>query len=363
MICHKPIKDLIDWDQRRLDAEGKFEQVSEQFAIGGQSAKGAPTPAPSLSGITAEITPGNEISVNGLGVIGSAGDRLLDRVSVALPLGQHIALIGKVGEGAATLAQVLGGRITVYSGSVSVPGETAGSGSKLAYVGPEAVIFDATLRDNMLYGLRQSGKPNATGQSLAMDSATFEARLLDILRIVGLDEMVFGFGLARPLDPQASKELALRIYELRTNIREKLAAAGVADAVEPYDPTRFIKNASIGENILFGWPSGEAFTGESLSQHAFTRQILTQSGLMEPLTELGRRIAVTMLEIFEGLPPDHILFEQFGFFSAERFPEFRELLSRYEMGGLSEADRSRLLGAGDAVCRAAPPPRADRSDA
>ena len=28
-----PVKELIDWDQQRLDAEAKFQQVTEQFAL------------------------------------------------------------------------------------------------------------------------------------------------------------------------------------------------------------------------------------------------------------------------------------------------------------------------------------------
>lgn len=51
-----------------------------------------------------------------------------------------------------------------------------------------------------------------------------------------------------------------------------------------------------------------------------------------------------MLDIFEGLPADHILFEQFAFFPAQAFPIYRELLARFVLAEPEEPDRSRLLG-------------------
>jgi putative ABC transport system ATP-binding protein len=352
-----PIKELIDWDQQRLDAEAKFQQVSEQFAIGVPQTGDRPALTVASAPAMIDSTEGRQIAITGLSVVGSAGDRLLDRVILALPLGKHIALVGKVGEGAATLAQVLGGRITAFSGSVTLAGQSMPLSEPerqgLAYVGPEAAILDGTLRDNIIYGLRRGDTAGETDGStksgeLALagcdSDAAFDARLVAVLMIVGLDELVFRLGLARPLETHAITEMRQRIPELRAHIRARLMDLGVADAVEPYDPARFIRNASIGENILFGWPTGETFIGERLSRHAFTRKVIDQCGLTEPLTQLGQRIAATMLEIFEGLPPDHILFEQFAFFSADSFPEYRELLGRSGMGGQNEADRVRLLG-------------------
>jgi putative ABC transport system ATP-binding protein len=350
-----PIKELIDWDQQRLDAEAKFQQVSEQFAIGAEPPKAGPPPSEASAPVVLDSTEGGQITITGLSVVGSAGDRLLDRVTLALPLGKHIALVGTAAQGPATLAQVLGGRITSFGGSVTLAGQPLAlpgpARRGLAYVGPEAVILDGTLRDNIVYGLRQSAAEptqdkNISAHALAgcVGTAEFESRLVAVLMIVGLDELVFRFGLARPLEANATTEMRQRIPELRARIRARLIAMGVADEVEPYDPARYIRNASIGENILFGWPTGEAFIGERLGDNAFTRKILDQCALTGPLTQLGQRIAATMIEIFEGLPPNHILFEQFAFFSADSFPDYRELLGRSGMGGLTEPDRVRLLG-------------------
>ena len=351
-----PIKDLIDWDQQRLDAEAKFEQVTEQFSLKGE---------PEAIGLSQPVTADEnnardaEIAIAGLKVVGSNGDRLLDRITLSLPFGEHVALIDKTGDGAATLAQVLGGRITAFNGTVSLSGQllaTLGPTERrrlLAYVGPDAVIFDSTMRDNIIYGLRlgkvdgafDSGAETIDySQAGCRNNAELELKLVAVLSVVGLNDFVFRSGLSRPVEADVASDIRLRITELRTRIRTKLDALGVADAIEPYAAGRYIRNATISQNILFGWPIKPALVAESLSHDAFTRHVLDQCGLTAPLTLLGQRVATTMLEIFEGLPSDHILFEQFSFFSAESFPDYRELLRRQEKGDASEGDRVKLLG-------------------
>lgn len=144
--------------------------------------------------------------------------------------------------------------------------------------------------------------------------------------------------------------IAHDITTIRARIHDRLAALSVADAIEPYNPALYIRNASIGENILFGWPTDQTLTGASLAQHGFAISVFERTGLNAPLLEIGRRIAATMLEIFEGLPADHVLFEQFAFFSAEEFPGYRELLARWSQGQTIEADRARLMGLAMLYC-------------
>ncbi|WP_332688422.1 cyclic nucleotide-binding domain-containing protein [Bosea sp. (in: a-proteobacteria)] len=115
-------------------------------------------------------------------------------------------------------------------------------------------------------------------------------------------------------------------------------------AIEPYDPTRYTRNATIGENIVFGVPVEPGLVGASLASHALTRRVLADLGLTEPLLEIGRRIAATMLEIFADLAPGHVLFEQYSFIAAENFQEYGDVLGRVEAGTASEADRTRLIG-------------------
>ena len=366
-----PIKELIDWDQQRLDAEAKFQQVSEQFAFAGpaDAAPSSQAAPPQAAG----LDPGGAIQISGLSVGGSAGDRLLDRVSLTLPLRQTVLLADRSGEGAATLAQVLGGRITDYNGVVTLPGkawtrpDAPASRRVLAYVGPEAAILDGSLRDNILYGLRRiasSGERSArTGQEtdsgaetldLALagcdDAAGLTQRLISTLETAGLDDLVFRHGLARRLSPEAAGRIASDIAAIRERIRDRLGVLGAGDAIEPYDPLRYIRNGTIAENLLFGWPIDQRLTVDGLADHAFVGEVIERAGLTRPLIDLGRRIAETMLEIFEGLPPDHMLFEQFAFFSAEAFPAHREMLARLAGGRPSATDLARLTGLAMRYC-------------
>jgi putative ABC transport system ATP-binding protein len=65
-----------------------------------------------------------------------------------------------------------------------------------------------------------------------------------------------------------------------------------------------------------------------MADHPVVRGVLDESGLTADLVEMGERIAATMLEIFQGLPMGHPLFEQFSFLSADELPEYEAILAR-----------------------------------
>lgn len=347
-----PVKDLIDWDQQRLDVAAKFQQVAELFPLKGE----APSPSPAGADGDLALPATGLIVAQGLTVVNPMGDHVLDRVSLSLPLQRQIALSGEADAGAGILAQVLGGRLGTSDGSLTLAGipisalSPEARGRAIAYLGPEPVVLDGSLRDNILYGLRRvgSGAQDLADWSIdhrradAADEAELALRLVEILRIVGLADAVFRFGLSRKVDPGSSAAVVHRIAEIRASVRTRLVARGAV--IEPYDPARYTRNATIGENILFGVPVEPALVGSRLASHAMTRRVLDELALTETLTGIGRRIAATMLEIFRDLAPGHVLFEQFSFIAAEDFQEYREVLGRIEAGAGSEADRTRLIG-------------------
>lgn len=350
-----PVKELIDWDQQRLDVEAKFQQVVEHFALNGD----APVESLARGGSAAACLPATGLIVaQGLTVVNPTGDHVLDRVSLSLPLQRHIALSGGASEGAGVLAQLLGGCLSLSDGSLTIAGMPLSAlspelrGRAIAYIGPEPVILEGSLRDNILYGLRRvvPDTANPAGWSVdpgganAADEAELNRKLVEVLRIVGLADPVFRFGLACKLEPETPADLVLRISEIRARIRARLAERGAEAAIEPYDPARYTRNATIGENILFGVPVDPALVGANLASHELTRRVLADLDLAETLSGIGRRIAATMLEIFRDLAPGHVLFEQYSFIAAEDFQEYRELLGRVEAGATTDADRTRLLG-------------------
>lgn len=350
-----PVKELIDWDQQRLDVEAKFQQVVEHFALNGDGSFESPA---SEAGDATCLAAAGLIVARGLTVVNPTGDQVLDRVSLSLPLQRHIALSGGTNEGAGVLAQLLGGSVSASDGSLTIAGiplsqlSPEARGRAIAYLGPEPVILEGSLRDNVLYGLRRvvpdeadpAGWSVDPGRANAADEAELDLKLIEVLKIVGLAEPAFRFGLAGKLDRRTPSDVVLRISDIRARIRTRLTECGMDAAIEPYDPARYTRNATIGENIVFGVPVDPALVGASLASHALTRRVLADLGLTDALLRIGRHIAATMLEIFRDLAPGHVLFEQYSFIAAENFQEYRDALGRVEAGAANEADHTRLIG-------------------
>jgi putative ABC transport system ATP-binding protein len=180
------------------------------------------------------------------------------------------------------------------------------------------------------------------GQAEEIDEA-----VIAVLEAVDLSESVYRLGLGRRLDPADEKALAPRIIAVRRALNQALAEDNASNLIEPLDPQRFNRNATLGENLLFGVMRDPKADEEALFSDPDLRAVLDSEGLIEALTEVGTRIASTMVEIFEGVSSDHFLFERFSFIAAEELPQFKEILSRSKPGRTSTpppSDAARLIG-------------------
>ena len=353
-----PLKELIDWDQQRQDVAVKYDQVMEQFS-GAAMLPVARGDAPPLSHGVIEM-----LSVR---VAGAGGEALLERASLTLPLGSAIALCALSGNGASVLAQVIGRRIAAYSGTVRIAGhDLAGLpavalGRRMAYAGPDAMVFQGTIRDNVLYGLRKAPEtadaiapergdgPVADGAGIdysaagAASAEEIDARIVAALFAVGMDDAVYRLGLACTIDPARQRDLAARAVAARRAINAQLTADGAKGLIEPFEPALFNVNATIGENLMFGVARSPAFADERLAGHRLMRPILDAAGLTAQLDIMGRKIAATMVEIFQGVSADHYLFEQFSFIQPDDLPACKEALARAG-GQRNEGDAAQFIG-------------------
>jgi putative ABC transport system ATP-binding protein len=375
-----PWKELLDFYQNQQDVGIKYEQVVEQFHVPDMLDKRLLLEAP------AEVEPlCGEITAANLGVVDSDGIPLLEAVSFDFPRGTDVAIIGQSGSGRNLVPQLFPRLVTPTGGRLLI-GETdinsiplAITGRRIGYVGPITYLFSTTVRDNLLTGLRH--RPQlipldrlAGGQTRGRaidearksgnsefdvagdwvdyqqagvgDAAELDARIVQVLQLVDLDEDVHLFGLRGRLDPDRQPEAAKRILEARRVLTERLAAAGLGHLVERFDPNRYNSNSPLSVNLLFGTPIGPAFEGDGIARNAYLQSVLDKLGLTHDLIEIGAGVARVMIELFSGLRPEHEFFDEFGFLSADDLPVFEGILKRMETAGIQsllQPPRERLL--------------------
>ncbi|MBL8701807.1 MAG: ABC transporter ATP-binding protein [Alphaproteobacteria bacterium] len=374
-----PWKELLDWYQQTQDAKIKYEQVTEQFRPENMvdEALQAPLDAPS------SLAPA-PISAIGVSVVDESGTRLLESASVTLAPGERVAVIGPPAGGKDVFAQLLarlaipsGGRITWGDQDLARFGE-ATLGARVSYVGSSAYVFSTSVRENLLYGLKQrpvtpaqrdpererarqrwlaesrrAGNSDLDSEASWVDIAAagaeepraLDARLLALLAAVDLIDDIYNLGLRGRIDPARSPERAALILTARTAVAERLRTPELKALVEPFDPERYNTNATVAENLLFGTPTRPEFEVDALATNSAVTAVLDRTELTGRLIAAGRQVAATMVEIFADLPAGHELFEQYSFLSAEELAELPALLGRVGGDGTggTPADRARLL--------------------
>jgi putative ABC transport system ATP-binding protein len=378
-----PIKELIDWDQQRQDVQIKYDQVIEQFSPPGML-------PPHLQAVDAESAiESATLSVQRVIYIDESGARMVDETTFDLAPGEHLAVIGSNNSGKEALAALLGRLIAPSGGQINYGDRDIATlpesitGRRFAYVGDETYLLPLSLTDNLLYSLkhrpirpaqhhdralirherrmmetRRAGNPelDIDGEWLDLEGAgvndrtALDARLVELLAMVELEEDVYQFGLRGKLDPDAANgdadNLAALFLQAREAMRGRLTQPSLAMLVEPFDPERYNRNMTVAENVLFGTALKPGFAPEALGDNTYLAAVLRKSGLADDLIQLGAKIAETMVELFADLPAGHPFFEQFSFISAEDLPLYQQLVTRLQKSGSDGAsadDKKRLI--------------------
>jgi energy-coupling factor transport system ATP-binding protein len=122
------------------------------------------------------------LSLRGAGVrydLGTSSARqALDDVSLTVRRGDRVGLMGPAGSGKTTLLHVLAQLLPLRRGSLETREEQLPS---LVFQFPERQLFAETVRDDVAYGLRESGVP----------AAEVESRVREALEDVGLPPETF----------------------------------------------------------------------------------------------------------------------------------------------------------------------------
>ncbi len=379
-----PVRELINWDQQRLDVQIKYEQVIQQFNPDNILDKELQEPS---TGPTKPLD--GELVFANVSVVDDSGARLLDHVSFSAPLTQSVAVVGDSGSGkefiGMTIARLLDpstGRVTIGDEDVMRMPESV-TGRRIGYSDHDAFIFPGSLRDNALYGLKHQpikpadDDPDARRQrhfdeieiersgnapyDIAAEWVDFDAlgvsnsdevdqRILDIFQIVDLADDVFAYGLRGIITVEDNTDLADLILEARHRLRAKMEDSQISQLIEPFDPDRYNRNATVAQNLLFGTPLDDRFKTEALASNDYMLATIRNAGLEQTLIDMGYELAETMVELFRDIPPDHPFFDQFSFIAANDLPLYQELLMRtVQTGGkvnltaLSAEDHERFL--------------------
>lgn len=376
-----PWKELLTYYQQQADASIKYEAVVSQFEPAGMR------PEEQLLGDPPETGPlTGEIVAANLTLTDDQETAVVDGVSLRLSLDQRYAIVGGSGSGKEEMAMLMARLLDPSKGSISIGGHDAAAlyqgvtGRRMSFVGSQPFVFSGTLADNLFFGLKhrplvdvayegeqeterrnyvseaeRSGNMEFDLQADWIDYGAAKAdgpealrqQALAVLAMVDMDEEVYRFGLRGTIDPAARPDLAESILGAREGFRDRLSQdPALTELVETFDRDSYNLNASVGENLLFGNPVSETFDVERLAENPYVLRVLEDTGLTGDFLSVGYQAAATMVELFADLPPDHELFQQFSFVSADDLPELQALLQRGDksnLDALSEFDRSMLL--------------------
>ncbi|MCX4394176.1 MULTISPECIES: ABC transporter ATP-binding protein [unclassified Streptomyces] len=168
-----PIQQLLQLSSEIQASGALFERIFESIDA---SANQKPSPVAVRSTGDASVS---SISLDGLSFrYPGADDRAVDSISMTLPVGGMVFIVGASGSGKTTLALMLAGLLVPEEGSVRIDlsdGSTVGNpGSVVSLVPQESVLFNQSIRENLAFG-----DPSCTPEAMA-----------DALRVVGLAHTV-----------------------------------------------------------------------------------------------------------------------------------------------------------------------------
>lgn len=369
-----PLKELIDWDQARQDVQVKYEQVFEQFDASNMIDDKVQKLSPgAVAAIAAPIV------VSNLTLEDDSGSRLLEQASLKIEAGEVIAIVG--GSGAEALADAIGRTLWPTSGKVSINDvdilelPESLTGRRISYVSSDSYFFHASLKDNLLYGLKHAPLVEKQYEGAALEHRKWEIReaklagnpaidinsewidyasspagdgkpenliqaVLAVLDSVELSQDILEFALRSAIDPLTDLHLAARIVELRHVLRAELEKENLSGLIAPFELESYNSEATVGENLLFGTMRDSSQSIRTVIESEYFRSLMRETGLVKTLFEMGYTIAENIVEIFADLPGDHPFFQQLTFMTPDDVPVYQQMLQRLQSRSFDEANES-----------------------
>ncbi|WP_185985070.1 ABC transporter ATP-binding protein [Aureimonas mangrovi] len=372
-----PLKDLIDWDLMRLDVNVKYEQVAQQFEI--DNLLDAKTQAP-VGETVAALSGGFRLL--DVTIRDETGSPLATSVTLDLPLHESVLVLAPLGEGAESVAEALVGLAPVAAGRLELAGRPFASwpesvtGRRLAYAEAAPYYSQSTLREALLYPLMHHPSPavadsasraeiqmrneaKASGNTvldarddwidhsvLPLDPDREGALIEEAISIVELTGDIMRLGLSRRIPLSRAEAAAPRVLVARARFDAAMREAGLGEVVERFELDRFLHNATIFENIVFGASGESDLAATRLLVRSDARRVLQETGLDDTLARMGLTIATTLVELFGEVGTDNPILRRIDIISPDEIDFYRQLLMRVdpdEANSLTTEDQSSLI--------------------
>ena len=377
-----PWKELLRYYQRLHDVKIKYEQLIEQF-----QPKGMLDPArlehrpETLERLSVPLM-AKRLSVSEDSV------KVLDDVSFHIEPGERVAVIAEPATRdslAGAIARLISpstGRIAAGDLNLADLPEAI-TGASIGYAAPTSLIFDGTVRDNLLLGLRRtpisqgSAIPDpfdlkesaASGNStdtLEADWIDYEALgvsgeagliqwIAEVARATELDAYLNARSLNMGLYLDKDPDLADSLLKARAVMQQKLAESPEdKELIRPFKFDEYNCAASVAANIAFGEPRDPEFDFGTFGCNPWLRRALDEAGLTDDLVNAGYALAKIIIDLFGDMNSNPELYESFSFVDAETLERLKALRAHYEHEGIDniqDKDKALLI---TLVCQLTP---------
>ena len=374
-----PWKELLAYYQIQADCRIKYDQVISQFEPQGLMDEEKQY----VDADESHSFEGN-VAASNLSLQDEDQVTIVNGINFSFPISQHVAIVGNSSSGKEELMLMLarlidptGGRLNAGDHDMNNLPESV-TGRRIGYIGQNAYIFSASLKDNLFYGLKHRPRSEKKGLDTDVDdsrhlwleeagragNSTYDIfhdwvdykaagassseeiieAAIKAVEIADMADDVYDYGMRGSLDPAKNTEAAERILAARYALVERLTEPAYAELVEPFDVDKYNMNATVAENLIFGNPIGDEFNVDRLVENPYVLEVLTKADLVEDLLGCGYQLAATMLELFAGLPPEHELFQRFSFINSDDLPDYQTLIMNCDKENLDELDEHERVG-------------------
>ena len=154
------------------------------------------------------------------------------------------------------------------------------------------------------------------------------------LQAVELEDFMYGRAMNMTIDPEQKPKLAEDIVRARYRVQERMQSdAALSDLIHPFDFERYNISATVGANLIFGEAMDETFDLKNLGRNEFVRGILDDCELTGRFEEIGLQVAVTLLDMFDGMSADEPIFERFSFVDDDSLQDLKRIVSLVKREG------------------------------